>query len=282
MAVNKIPFIRSRSKDGVENTAMIKVQAGDTKAIKIGEICNYNETSGYAVPVSAVGDEIYPLCAAAEEQKAGMSERFMKFYTLDPKDVFEYLLGAARSLAIGDGFILSSATQTLTYSTVGQLVAFQVDTDHYPEVGTTIRNRSYARVTFDPRFTYWGLIQTREGWGKTKYTTQTAALTLSVFMSGLIIDNTGSQGATVHVLPQAAPKGTKFTAICMAAQANGFAPGAAGAAIIEGAKQTDNKDISVNDEGDALTFIADGNGDWFVSVNISSTAEIKAVITIEG
>lgn len=282
MAVNKDPFVRSRSKDGIASTAYIKVQAGSTQAIKIGEICNFNETAGYAVPVDAAGDEIYPLCISAEEQKSDDSERFMKFYTLDPNDTFEFILAAARALAIGDGFTLTTSdSQKLTYSTTGQLICHQVDTDHYPETGTTIRNRSYARVIFDPAFTYWGLHQTRVGWGKTKYTTQTSALTLYVSQSGLIIDNTGASAATRHTLPQSAPKGTKYTAICTVAQENGFAPGAAGAIYVEGAKQSDNKYVTVSDEGDSLTVIADGNGDWFALANISSTAEIKAVITIQ-
>ena len=283
MAVNKDPFVRSRSKDGVANTAYIKVQAGSTQAIKIGELCNYNETAGYAVPISAAGDEIYPLCISAEEQKSTDLERFILFYTLDPDDVFEFELAAARSLAIGDGFVLTSSnSQKLTYSAVLQLIAFQVDTDHYPETGTTVRNQSYARVTFDPAFTYWGLHQTRVGWGKTKYTTQTSALTLYVSQSGLIIDNTGSSGATIHVLPQSAPKGTMYKAICTVAQDNGFAPGAAGAIYIEGAKQTDDKDVYIDDEGDSLTVIADGNGDWFGEACISSAADATGAIDIEG
>jgi len=282
-AVNKDPFIRTKNKDGLPNLFMGKVQAGTTQAIKVGEICAYNKTAGYWVPVSAVADFIYALAIAKEEQKAADLARYITFYSLGPNDEFEFELAAARSLALGDNFILTASdSQKLTYSATAFPVCSAVDFGHYPEIGTTIPNQSYATVIFNPAVTHYGLISPGNSLGTPKIVTSTAALTLYAEQSGLIISNLGASGATIHVLPQSCPAGTTFQAIVMAAQDNGFELGAAGAAFVEGAKQTDDKNVSVDDEGDAIRVIHDGNGDWFCECAISSTAEIMAVVDVEG
>lgn len=283
MAVNKDPFIRSRSKDGLPAMCYEAVQAGSTQAIKIGEICCFNETAGYMVPVDAAADFIYTLAIAAEEQKAADSARYIKFYALAPEDEFEFELDAARSLALGNRFILTASnSQKLTYSATAYPVARCVGFGHYPETGTTIRNRSYAEVAFNPRCTYYGTISNGCAWGQPMVTNATAALTLYVEQSGLIISNTGSVATTAHVLPQSAPAGTTYTAIATAAQLNGFAPGAAGGIYVSGGKQADNKYAAVNDEGDSLKVTADGNGDWLCEGFVSSSAEVTAEISIQG
>jgi len=53
-AVNKDPFVYSRSKNGLPDVFMGLVQAGSTKAIKVGEICNWDETTGYFVTTLTV------------------------------------------------------------------------------------------------------------------------------------------------------------------------------------------------------------------------------------
>lgn len=163
MAVNKDPFVYSKSKGGKPQIFRGLVQAGSTQAIKIGEICTWDETTGYFVPVDAVADHRYPLAIAKEEQKSsGRAEltaiRYIDFYSLHPDDVFEFELAAARSLAIGDPFTLTASdSQKLTYGAGAFAVAINVDDGHYPqEEDTTIRNQSYARVTFNPAVSWCG------------------------------------------------------------------------------------------------------------------------------
>ena len=50
-----------------------------------------------------------------------------------------------------------------------------------------------------------------------------------------------------------------------AAQALRIDPGAAGAFYFSGAKQTDDKYLWADDEGESAIFVADGNGDWVVT-----------------
>jgi len=163
-AVNKDSFCYSRSKDGLPVVFKGLVQAGSTQAIKIGEICTWDETTGYFKPVDAVADHRYMLAIAKEEQKASgrgelVNARYIDFYALCPDDVFEFPLAAAQSLALGDPFTLTASdSQKLTAGAGAFAVAINVGDDHYPqEEDTTIRNQSYARVSFNPAVTWWGL-----------------------------------------------------------------------------------------------------------------------------
>lgn len=163
-AVNKDPFCFSRSKDGLPLRFKGLVQAGSTQAIKVGEICTWDETTGYFIPVDAVADHRYVLAISAEEQKASgraelVNARYIDFYALHPDDVFEFPIDAARSLALGDPFTLTASdSQKLTYGAGAFAVAIAITDDHYPqEEDTTIRNQSYARVSFNPAATWWGL-----------------------------------------------------------------------------------------------------------------------------
>ena len=82
-AVNKFPFVKNLR--GAEMLVFPgKVQAGSTQAIKAGEICTFNETAGYFVPVDAVADRHYSLAIAYEEQKAADLARYMNFIALRP------------------------------------------------------------------------------------------------------------------------------------------------------------------------------------------------------
>ncbi len=165
MAVNKDPFVYSTRKNGTPHTFLGLVQAGSTEAIKIGEICTWNETSGYFVAVDAVADHRYPLAVAREEQKAAVgrtgelnAERYIEFYSLHPEDVFEFELVTAAGVAVGDPYTLTaSTTQKLTAAAGAFAVAYVVGDDHYPqELNTTIRNVSHANFSFNPAASFWG------------------------------------------------------------------------------------------------------------------------------
>jgi len=163
MAVNKDPF-RYNMLDQKPDTFRGLVQAGSTQTIKIGEICAFDKTSGYWIPVSAVADSRYMLAIAKEEQKAASLgeytvSRYIEFYSLSPYDVFEFSIDASRQLEIGDTFTLTASnSQQLTYSAGAYPVAFNVSGSHYPEQdSTSIRYQSYGFVTFNPLNSYWGL-----------------------------------------------------------------------------------------------------------------------------
>src|SRR4030042_6719506 len=105
-AVNKDPYQYTKG-GGQPHTFLGLVQAGATQAIKVGEICTWDETTGYFIPVDAVADHRYPLVIAKEEQKAaGRGEltkaRYIEFYSLHPDDVFEFALAASGPIAVGD------------------------------------------------------------------------------------------------------------------------------------------------------------------------------------
>ena len=283
MTVNKDPFVRTKNKDGLPDVFKGLVQAGSVDSIHIGAICAYNKTAGYWVEVSAVNDFIYALAIAKEEQKAADSARFIDFYSLHPDDEFEFAIDAARALALGDRFILTvSNAQLLTYSAVATPVARNVDYGHYPHgTDTTIRNRSSAVVSFMPNVSAWGLLINGCGLGQPKYIAVGAALTLYPEMSGLEMFNSAE---AIHILPVAgtAPAGCHFTAHVGHASNHGFEVGAGSAMYIEGAKQTDNKNVTMNAIGDSLKVVADPNHDWIGVGSVTSAADATGCIDIEG
>ena len=89
-----------------------------------------------------------------------------------------------------------------------------------------------------------------------------AALTLTPEQSGAIIDNLGATGAVVVSLPQAPPEGTEYIFVVKVAQELRIEPGAGGGFYIGGAKQTDNKYITADDEAESVHLVADSAGDW--------------------
>ncbi|MCK4858146.1 MAG: hypothetical protein KAT58_09275, partial [candidate division Zixibacteria bacterium] len=184
-----------------------------------------------------------------------------------------------------DRFILTAAdSQKLTYSAVKTPVARCVDYGHYPhQEDTTIRNRSHAVISFMENVSAWGLLINGCGLGQTKVVESAAALTLYPEMSGLEIHNIGATGAIMHILPLAgtAPAGCNFTAYVVVAEDHGFAPGAGSAIYIEAAKQTDDKDVSMDGIGDCLKVICDPNHDWIGIGDVTTEADARDAIDIE-
>lgn len=185
MATNKDPFVYSRNKDGKPVMFKGLVQAGSTQAIKRGELCTWNETTGYFIPVNAVADHRYWLAIAAEEQKAsGRHEltaiRYIDFYALHPNDIFEFALAAAAAIAYGDPYTLTAAdSQKLTAAAGAFAVAISVGDGNYPqEEDTTLRNQSYGRFSFNPAVTWWGNRMSQEVRGGRKVIAVAATATL--------------------------------------------------------------------------------------------------------
>lgn len=278
MAINKDPFVRTKNKDGLPSIIRLLVQAGSTQAIKIGEICAFNKTAGYVTPITVEADFVYALLIAREEQKAADSARFIEFYDLDPYDEFEFVLDAARTLEVGNRFVLTASySQTLTYSATKYPVARCVDDGHYPEIGSVIRSQSYARVSFNPACTYWGLIKNGSAWNTPKQATLTAALTLYPEMSGLTIIHQGAGTAAIsHILPTAgtAPVGTNFKAINLGTTGTvSFDPGSGSGIYVDGTLQTDDEARGIAQTavtGSYMAIIAIPSNDWYAHADSGS------------
>lgn len=278
-AVNKSPWIKNLNGADKPLTFPGKVQAGGTQAIKRGEICVFNETAGYFVPVDAVADRAYALAIANEEQKADGLARYMEFIALRPDDVFEFALDASAQIALGDGLELTASdSQTLTRDVDGDAVAFVVNIDNYPETGTTALYRSYAQVVFNPAYSYW--CQTVEKRGLKKVMAKTAAYTLVPEDLGAIVTNKGASGSVTLTGPNAiVPVGWWFDMAVMADQALVFDPKPDTAeCYIKGAGGGAGKYVSVTDIGDFVRWVWDGT-DWLGYLSISGA---DADITVEG
>jgi hypothetical protein len=266
MAVNKSPWIKNLSGLVAPLTFPGKVQAGSTQAIKRGEICTYDETSGYWIPVDAVADCRYNLAIANEEQKADGLARYMEFIALRPDDVFEFALDAAAQVEIGDGLELTASdSQKLTRDVDGNAVAVSVGIDNYPESGTTLLSRSYVQAICLPPFSFWEMWVKKTG--LKKYIDVTTAYTLKVGDLGAVITSTG--GATITAPSGVVPVGWFVDIVCIAAAAILFDPKPDTASvIIKGAVHTAGNTVSITDEADFMRLMWNGTN-WVATASIS-------------
>lgn len=278
MADNKYPWVKHLEGAYKPQIFPGKVQAGSTQAIKRGEICAFNETSGYWVPVDAAADYAYPLAIANEEQKSDDSERYMEFLALRLGDVFEFEIDSSAQVELGDGMELTASdSQKLTRDVDGNAVAHVVGIDNYPETGTTLGYRTYAQVVFNAEFSYWE--KNVRGKNLVKVMAKTEAYTLKLEDCGAIVTNKGADGAVVITAPNAVvPVGWNVKLACMAGQELRFVPKPETAQVyIKGAAQAAGKYASVTDEGDFMHLVWDGT-DWLCYASISGA---DADITIE-
>jgi hypothetical protein len=275
-AVNKSPWIKNLSGALKPLIFPGKVQAGSTAAIKRGEICTFDETSGYFIPANAVADMRYSLAIANEEQKADGLARYMEFLALRPDDVFEFVLDASAQIELGDGLELTASdSQKLTRDIDGDAVAFVVNIDNYPESGTTLLYRSYGQVVFNSIHSYWCQRVLKDR--LYKVITSTANITLKIEdCNALVIAN----GAQTITLPEAnVPVGWNVKVVVAAAAAVVIDPKPDTASlVIKGGVQTAGKYMSMTDEADYVELVWDGTN-WYASSGLSGA---DGDITIEG
>lgn len=275
MATNKFPFVKNLN--GAEMlTFPGKVQAGSSATIKRGEICTYDETSGYFIPVNAVADCRYSLAIANEEQKADSLARYMEFIALRPEDVFEFILDAAAQIELGDGLELTASdSQKLTRDIDGNAVAFYVGKDNYPETGTTLLARSYGQVIFNPVHSYWmqRVLKNR----LYKVITTAASITLKVEDCGAVVLVTNT--ATITLPESNVPIGwnVKLVDCADVVMTVDPKPDTAGIIIKGSAPHTAGNTISVTDAGDFMELLWDGTN-W-VAVNSISGADGDITLT---
>lgn len=269
MAENKSPFVKNLLGAPAQ-TFPGKVQAGSTAAIKKGELCTYDETSGYFVSLDAVADARYSLAIAAEEQKSTDLERYIEFYALRPEDVFEFILDASAQIALGDGLEpTASDSQKLTRDVDGNAIAFSVAIDNYPEVGTTLQYRTHGQVVFNPVHSYWmqRVLKNR----LKKVISTGASITLKVEDCGAVVLVTDTATIT---LPEAnVPIGWNVKLVVCAAVVMTVdpKPDTAGIIIKGAGPHTAGHVVSVTDEGDFMELVWDGTN-W-VAVNSISGAD---------
>jgi len=273
MAVNKYPWVKNLGGDIKPLVFPGKVQAGSTQAIKRGELCTFDETAGYWIPVDAVADRRYSLAISNEEQKAADVARYMEFIAIREDDVFEFAIDAAAAIVIGDGLELTASdSQKLTKDQDGDCVAFVCGFDNYPVSGTTITNKSTAQVVFNPVYSYWCMTVLRKNLKKVINTK--ANLTLKVEDCGAIVTNMGASGGVTITAPTPAtapglPIGWNVTLACSAADAMAFDPKPDTASvIIKGAVHTAGNTVSITDEGDFISLVWDGTN-WLSYASIS-------------
>jgi len=278
MASNKYPWSHSILDPTKPFIFPGKVQAGSSQAIKCGELCAYNETSGYFVPVDAVADYVYSLAIAAEEQKSDDSARYMDFIAPREGDVFEFTLSAAASIELGDAVILvASQSQQLARDVDGFIVGTSAGMDNYPQEGTTLRSKSTVQAMIHPAFSYFykNILQR----DVVKVMHKTAAYTLKLEDNNATITNFGATGSVTLTAPSGVvPVGFNFKQVVAAAQAFVFDPKPDTAScIVQGAVQAAGKYVSMTDEGDFIHWVWDGTN-WIAEASISGA---DADITIE-
>ncbi len=278
MAENKAPWMKNL--DGAIAPLIMpgKVQAGSTQAIKRGELCVYDETSGYFVPLNAVADARYSLAIAAEEQKSDDAARYMAFFMPREGDVFEFALSAAAAVALGDALIpVASQSQQLARDVDGTIIAVSVGTDNIPEVGTTLTSKSYAQAVIHPEYSYYYKNVLQRSLKKVIHAT--ASITLKLEDCGAVVTNKGASGSVTITAPSAVvPVGWHFKMMVAAAQTFVFDPKPDTAkVVIKGALNTAGYYFSMADEGDFAELVWDGT-DW-LAVNSISGAD--GDITVE-
>lgn len=258
-----------------------KVQAGSTQAIKRGELCTWNETSGYFIPISAAADAATYLLAFANEEidaENTPAARYAEFIAPRWDDLFEIPLAAAASLTIGLNYVPTGTnSQTATADVDGLPVFTQAGWSNYPPLhkngGTTVSSMANGLFTVNYEYSYIKTIIKLPGELKKVFDIATAT-TLLAEWSGAVI--TCSSAAVIN-LPQNCPIGTNFKFVVKAA-ANMDVVSAGGGIIIKGGVQADNKYIRMADEGDFMELVHIGSNDW-VAVNSISGAD--GDITVE-
>ena len=268
-AVNKSPWVKNLYGATQPLIRPMLAQAGSTQAIKAGEICVYNETSGYIVPANAVADNVYSLVVAAEEQTATDSARYIECYMPREGDVFEFALSTAAQVALGDALTLvASESQQLTRDVDGAVAAVCVGEDNYPDTGTTLTSKSYVEAMIHPEYSYWTKNVVQKG--LVKVLAKTAAYTLKLEDCGAILTNKGATGTVAITAPESVvPVGWNIKIAAMAAQVISFDPKPDTASVyVKGAAHTAGAIISVTDEGDFVHLVWDGT-DWLSYASIS-------------
>jgi predicted RecA/RadA family phage recombinase len=171
MATNKLRWIRNLYGATAPLIMRGKFQAGDTQAIKRGEILEFTgDTNTAWVPIDSDFAMDSNVCIANEEIKAGDRAGYYEVIVPRPGDVFEFDLAAAGATAVGTALYYSSS-EAVTVSAGSNIIGYAVGQEHYPQkqghladdasgdAGTTIKSISVVRMVFTRAASLWSLFQ---------------------------------------------------------------------------------------------------------------------------
>lgn len=213
------------------------------------------DASGYAQPLVAGGRCIGLALEEADNSSGSNGDKSVRVFT---QSDFSLTLSGAGVSDIGRA-VYASDDATLTFST-----------DDNSFVGHVVDVPSSGEIVL--RVSLHGPLES------SGISHHAAGFTLTAAHTGTTHTNLGASGAIVATLPQSPPQGTEYRFVCMADQEVRLEPGAAGGIYIKGAKQADDKYVSMTDIGDFIHLVADGNGDWVAVASISG-ADVD--ITVE-
>lgn len=279
--MGNIAFFHS-NLNGLVEPLRIKglVQAGSTADIQVGELCTWDETSGYWIPISAAGDaELYQLAFCDEEISTltAPAARYAMFVVPRPEDVFAIELAAAAAVTLGANYVATGTnSQTATVDADGLPIFNSVGDANYPIAakygGTTVVSESHGLFTMNPEFSYYKKLVPLAGAYK-KVLTIGAATTLKEEWSGAIVHNIGATAAYEVELPQNCRIGTHFYFV--SGDTDDLRVHSTGGGIyIKSGKQADSKYIGLADINDFMQIVHIGENDWlaFGSMVSSETA----------
>lgn len=274
MASNLSPWMYNMG--GAQKPLLVrgKVQAASTQAIKMGELCTLNQTSGYWEPVDAAADVKWNLAFSAEEVSVlnTPQARYADFIVPRPDDVFEIEMAAATAITFESNYPPTGTdSQTATLDADGAAVLNSVGFGNYPTTekyaGTTARSVSHGQFTVNPMYSYYKQL-VHDGTTHMKVLAVTSDLTLLSDWSGMLVTNSGATGAVQVDLPQTCPIGVFFKFAVVTAQELRI-HSAGGGVIVKGGKQADSKYVSITDEGDFVHVVCVGSNDWLAFSSIS-------------
>lgn len=96
-------------------------------------------------------------------------------------------------------------------------------------------------------------------------THHTSNKTLRYSQTGSVHSNSGAAGAVTLTLPQNAEAGVKFKFVVITGQTLNVDPGSAGAFYANGAKLSDDTDLSSSEIGESIEVTCVGNNDWAIT-----------------
>lgn len=244
----------NREVDRFVDQELRSFQVGASKHVYKGSFVGL-ATTGYAQPLTA-GDAFVGLAYEEQDNSSGSAgDKSVRVFTVGD---FGLTLSGAAVTDIGRA-VYTSDDATLTFDSEGN--SFVGYVQDFVATGEIILR-----------------LNTKGPVGVAAVAHHTANFTLTAAHSGTVHTNLGAGGTITATLPQSPPKGTMYQFVCMADQVFRFEPGAAGGIYIKGAKQTDDKYVSITDIGDFVHLIADGNGDW---VAVASISGADADISVE-
>lgn len=159
MATNQVRWVGNLNGEKAPLIMLGKFQAGDTQAIKRGEILERTADSATRfVPIDSDLVAAANIAIANEEIKAGDRAGYYEIIAPRAEDVFEFDLAAASAVAVGTALYYSNS-ETLAASG-SNILGYAAGQEHYPlkqghlsddgspDSGETIRSTSKVRMCF--------------------------------------------------------------------------------------------------------------------------------------